>query len=426
MGKNETNLAARSAKKPAETANARTYSGRGIARISLVIAVMSLILVLLLLPRVLSSSSTDSIIVTPPEATTVTEECTPGLSAYDLWLAIGNQGTIEDFLNSIVGEKGADGYVGSDGFSGGNGASAYEMWLASGNRGTPQIFLQSLVGASGTAGVAGSPGSSGTDGTDGRDGESGLAGAAGISAYQLWLEQGNVGTESEFLTFLLGQQGPAGSDGATGESSFELWKQQAGNEEKTEQEFLDSLIGPQGPAGVCTVGETGPAGPPGATGGFGPSGAWYDITDQVYGAPGAKAMRFGVIDYEDGVKMVDGSKLTFPSAGTYNIQFSAQLSRPNGGRDELVNIWLAKNGNSLANSNSRVIVPGANDGYVVAAWNFFVTVESDDYVELMWTATDKNVEIHHEPDPGGSGFYQPGIPSIILTVSQVSNSLPEQ
>jgi hypothetical protein len=410
MAKNEAKneVRSRSAKKPAETANARTYSGRGIARISLVIAVMALILVLFLLPRVLSSSSTDSMNLVPTPTPTSPADCVPGLSAYDLWLALGNKGSPEDFLNSIVGEKGADGYVGSDGFSGVDGASAYQVWLDLGNRGTPQIFLESLIGASGTAGVAGSPGAPGLDG------------AAGISAYELWLNQGNTGTESDFLTFLLGQQGPPG------ESSYELWRKQEGNQDKTEEEFLDSLVGPQGLAGICTVGETGPAGPPGAVSGFGYSGAWHDITDQVYGTSGVKAMQFGIADYEDGIEMVDGSKITFLAPGTYNIQFSAQLSKADGGRDETVNIWLAKNENSIANTNSRVIVPGANDGYVVAAWNFFVTVEAGDYVELMWTATSKTVELHHEPDLGGSGLYRPGIPSIILTVNQVSGSLPVQ
>jgi hypothetical protein len=408
MTKNQGKSFARSPKKPSETENARIYSGRGIARISLIIAVMALILVLFLLPRVLSSSSTDSVIVAP---TPSAAECAPGLSAYDLWLAIGNEGTIEDFLNSIVGEKGTDGYAGSDGFTGGNGASAYELWLAAGNQGTPQVFLESLVGASGISGTAGSPGA------DGAAGSPGLAGAAGISAYQLWLEQGNTGTESEFLTFLLGQQGPAGPEG---QSSYELWRQQEGNQDKSEADFLISLIGAQGPAGeagVCTVGETGPAGP---AGGFGASGSWHDVTDQVFGNAGFKAMRFGVVDYEDGIKMVDGTKLTFDSPGTYNIQFSAQLSYPSGGADELVNIWLAKNGNSIPNSNTRVIVPGGNDGYVVAAWNFFITVEADDQVQLIWSASDKDVQILHEEDSGGSGFYQPGIPSIILTVNQVA------
>lgn len=413
MAKKEGASASRPAKKTAETENARTYSGRGVARISLVVAVMALILVLFLLPRVLSSSSTDSIIINPTPAPA---ECAPGLSAYELWLAIGNEGTLQDFLDSIVGEKGADGYVGSDGFSGGDGASAYEMWLAAGNRGTPQIFLDSLIGSTGTSGVAGTAGTAGT------------AGAAGISAYELWLQQGNVGTEAEFLTFLLGQQGPSGEDGAAGQSAFELWLEQDGNEEKTETEFLISLVGSEGPAGadgVCTVGDTGPAGPPGAVGGFGYSGAWHDVTDQVYGTSGPKAALFGEIDYEDGIKMVDGSKITFAAAGTYDIQFSAQLSFPGGGRDQIVNIWLAKNGESIPNTNTRVIVSGSNEGYNAAAWNFFVTAEADDYVELIWSASDRDVQILHEEDSGQGGLYQPGIPSTILTVNQVSGSEPQ-
>lgn len=405
-------------KKPTDTEKAKSLSGRGLARTSLVVSAVALFLVLLLLPRVLSSSSTDSIILNPSPVPTETATCAPGLSAYELWLEIGNEGSVEDFLDSLVGEKGADGYVGSDGFSGGDGASAYELWLAAGNQGTPQIFLDSLVGASGQDGA---------DGTEGAQGSPGLAGASGLSAYQLWLSQGNSGTEAEFLEFLIGPVGTTGSIGSAGQSAYELWLEQAGNEGKTEAEFLISLVGAQGPAGadgVCTVGDTGPAGPPGAVTGFGYSGSWYDITDQVFGTSAVKAMRFAVAEYEDGINMVDGSKITFEAAGTYNIQFSAQLSRPSGGNDELVNIWLAKNGSSLSNTNSRVIVPGANDGYVVAAWNFFVTVDAGEYVELMWNASSRSVQIHHEPDSGGTGLYQPGIPSIILTVNQVSGELP--
>lgn len=394
--------ASRTVKKPAETENAIVYSGRGIARISLLIAVMALILVLFLLPRVLSSSPSDS-----QTGNTTAAECAPGLSAYDLWLAIGNEGSLDDFLDSIVGEKGADGYVGSDGFSGEDGASAYELWLAAGNSGTPQIFLQSLLGSAGV---------------------SGPAGAAGISAYQLWLEQGNVGTEAEFLSFLLGQQGPAGEDGSPGQSAYELWLEQAGNEGKTEAEFLISLVGAQGPAGadgVCTVGDTGPAGPPGAVSGFGYSGSWHDITDQVFGASGSKAILFGQTEYEDGISMIDGSKITFATAGTYDIQFSAQLSYPGGGKDQIVNIWLAKNGESVSNSNTRVIIPGSNEGYAVAAWNFFATVEANDYLELVWNASNSGVQILHEEEVSGTGLYQPGIPSIILTVNQVSGPAPQ-
>ena len=62
-------------------------------------------------------------------------------------------------------------------------------------------------GPAGPAGPAGADGADGADGTDGADGK---------SAYQIWLDNGNVGTEQDFLDSLKGDQGDPGPQGATG------------------------------------------------------------------------------------------------------------------------------------------------------------------------------------------------------------------
>ena len=59
-------------------------------------------------------------------------------SAYDIWAAIGNQGTEADFLDSLVGAKGDSGDIGPDG------KSAYELWVDDGNTGSQSDFLNSL------------------------------------------------------------------------------------------------------------------------------------------------------------------------------------------------------------------------------------------------------------------------------------------
>ena len=76
-----------------------------------------------------------------------------GDSAYDTWLANGNTGTEQEFLNSLVGLDGATGPAGA---TGADGDSAYETWLDEGNSGTQQDFLDSLVGPTGPQGPAGS------------------------------------------------------------------------------------------------------------------------------------------------------------------------------------------------------------------------------------------------------------------------------
>ena len=54
------------------------------------------------------------------------------------------------------------------------------------------------------------PGPPGEPGQPGADGEPGQPGQDGKSAYQIWLDEGNAGTEQEFLDSLQGPQGPPG------------------------------------------------------------------------------------------------------------------------------------------------------------------------------------------------------------------------
>lgn len=65
--------------------------------------------------------------------------------------------------------KGEDGVDGKDGADGSNGKSAYEMWIDAGNTGTEEDFLNSLKGEKGDTGETGA---TGADGKDGDDGES--------------------------------------------------------------------------------------------------------------------------------------------------------------------------------------------------------------------------------------------------------------
>ena len=215
-----------------------------------------------------------------------------GLSAYDLWLAAGEVGSVEDFLASLVGATGADGMDGAagadgmngadgvdgtngvDGADGADGLSAYEIWIAQGNTGLESEFLASLVGPQGPVGENGIDGANGANGMDGTDGADG---ADGLSAYDIWLAQGNSGMEADFLNSLIGADGQAGADGVDGLSAYEVWL--AHGNTGTEDDFFESLIGPEGPQG--------PAGQDGADGANGIDGT--NGTDGADGADGLSA-----------------------------------------------------------------------------------------------------------------------------------------
>jgi hypothetical protein len=72
-----------------------------------------------------------------------------GISAYEVWLELGNTGDEQEFIDSLIGEAGEDGILGADGLS------AYDVWLSLGNTGDEQAFIDSLKGAQGDPGEPG-------------------------------------------------------------------------------------------------------------------------------------------------------------------------------------------------------------------------------------------------------------------------------
>jgi hypothetical protein len=172
--------------------------------------------------------------------------------------------------------------------------------------------------------------------------------------------------------------------------------------------------GPEGPAGE--TGATGPQGATGAAGGFGSYGSWYDTGDQIAGTVSTgQAVLIRQQDIVSGFSRNGNTRIVAANAGTYNLAFSLQLhNRGGGGNGTHVEIWLTKNGQPVADSNTRVAV-NTNSPYVVAAWNFFQQLAIGDYLELYW-ATD-NLNIVMENTTGSMG--SPSIPSAIVTINQV-------
>ncbi|MFT9039459.1 MAG: BppU family phage baseplate upper protein [Schleiferilactobacillus harbinensis] len=163
------------------------------------------------------------------------------------------------------------GPVGETGPKGDPGESAYQVWLDAGNKGTQADYLAALKGARGDTGATGPTGATGAKGDTGPQGAKGDTGATGP----------------------VGPQGPAGKDGL----SIQLSDNDIKTGDTTDQPdgtlIIDSnddlyeaasgkwalkgnikgATGPAGPQGI--KGDTGAAGPQGAkgdTGATGPAG----------------------------------------------------------------------------------------------------------------------------------------------------------
>ncbi len=232
----------------------------------------------------------------------------------------------------------------------------------------PQIKY--VAGPQGVCGPAGETGTAGATGATGATGPQGIQGECG--------PQGPQGIQ--------GEQGPIGLTGAQG------------------------VAGPQGIPGIQGI-----PGPQGARGGW--YGSFYDTTNQNNQNSGlAYAMKLNTTDSANGVQVVDGTKVKVANSGVYNIQFSAQLI--NTSLDATtIDIWLAKNGQAVENSNTTVTIDKKQTRYV-AAWNFMISLNANDYIELMWFSSQANAQIHYVGPQSNPD--RPAVPSLILTINQVS------
>lgn len=122
-----------------------------------------------------------------------------------------------------------------------------------------------------------------------------------------------------------------------------------------------------------------------------------------------------------GISVVNNNKITFSSAGTYNITFSIEYTNTdNDGHD--VHIWFRLNGVDIADSSSRFEITrrrntGANS-YLIAVTPFILTVDAEDYVQIYWTSNSTAVSILAEAAVIGANA-RPATPSVIVTVQQI-------
>jgi hypothetical protein len=147
-------------------------------------------------------------------------------------------------------------------------------------------------------------------------------------------------------------------------------------------------------------------------------GAFQDTTTQTAALINtAYAVKLGVTDLSNGVTISNNTRIKIANAGIYNIQFSLQLEKTGGSGNMIADIWLRKNGVNLDGTTGKVVLTGsANASPVVAAWNYVISVTSNDSLELMWATSNDNVIIKSAVATSP----HPSIPSAILTVTQQS------
>jgi hypothetical protein len=149
-------------------------------------------------------------------------------------------------------------------------------------------------------------------------------------------------------------------------------------------------------------------------------GAFSDTTSQniaVVDTPYPITMN--TTDLVDGVYLdsVNTSRVICPSSGIYNFQFSLQLQSTSSS-SKVVTIWARINGTDVPDTATNITIAG-NNSQQVAAWNFLLSMNAGQYFELVWASDSTTVSLYHSPAQT-SPYARPAIPSVIMTVAQVS------
>lgn len=123
--------------------------------------------------------------------------------------------------------------------------------------------------------------------------------------------------------------------------------------------------------------------------------------------------------YADRVSLVSSSRITFATAGAYNIEYELQVENPSSTKPEDVRVWLRKNGTTNIPLSAKTFGVAAHKGggvesYAVASAKVMVTVAALDYVEIMWATTDIVVNL-----PAIAATTSPAVPTTPSAVVSV-------
>jgi hypothetical protein len=142
-------------------------------------------------------------------------------------------------------------------------------------------------------------------------------------------------------------------------------------------------------------------------------GSFYDTTTQTAAAINtATGITFNTTDLSNGVYLgTPTSRVYVDTPGIYNFDTSFQLDKTTGGIAEFY-FWFRLNGTDVPDSASQIRIQG-NNAEIFSSLNYFFDLNAGDYVEMMFSVSDTSVQLLAV----AAAAPVPGIPSIILTVS---------
>lgn len=375
----------------------------------------------------------------------------------------GTSGTsATDGTGGTSGTSGTTGTSGTSGSSGTSGTSATDG--TGGTSGTSGTSATS--GTSGTSATSGTSGTSGTSATSGTSGTSGVQGdryattstttftlgnagtitvgtqlaytvaqsiivvydannfqecevtaynpSTGVLSFAAPTRTAGSGTYSQWSVNLDGASGGDGSSGTSGSSGS------AGTSGTTGTSGSSGSSGTTGTSG--SAGSSGTSGTSGRNGIDGSSGAsianWYGAftstaTQTVTAANTPTAITYTNEELAFGIAY-SGSQITVQHTGIYEIAYSLQIEKTQGGSASEVDIWLKKNGTNIIRTDS-ILGLNSNSTKQLPMVSIIDSANANDYYEVYFSADSDHVQITAVPATGGI----PAAPSIITNIKQI-------
>jgi len=150
-----------------------------------------------------------------------------------------------------------------------------------------------------------------------------------------------------------------------------------------------------------------------------PYGAFSSNQDQTATANTATLMTLNTTDFANEVS-ISNSEIIVANAGIYNLQFSTQFQNTDTAFQN-VYIWLKQNGTDITGSTGFVSIPNRHagtDGHSIVGWNYFLSMNANDYVEIYWSVPNIAVNIQHLAASGTPT--KPSTQSVVATMTFVS------
>jgi hypothetical protein len=151
-----------------------------------------------------------------------------------------------------------------------------------------------------------------------------------------------------------------------------------------------------------------------------PYGAFSSYVDQTTTANTATKLLMEQTDFSNGVT-APSSRITTAIPGVYNLQFSVQVENNDNAPQDMF-IWLKQNGTDILGSTGKIGIParkGVGDpSHDIKGWNYFVSMNANDYIEIYWSVTNVNVTIQFYPASGTPT--KPSTASVVATMQFVS------